>query len=95
MVQTYPPWQDHFIFFLAYNLTPISGPLLAKKYTNALVQSATHVDEFTDLCVGIPKDVLDSWMAKILSWETDRDKPNPYFNPSSGMSDSSCVADSS
>jgi hypothetical protein len=61
--------------------------LLAKKYTNALVQAATHMDEFTALCVDIPQETLDSWAARILAWEVDRKQLNPYFNPSSGTYD--------
>ena len=45
--------------------------LLAKKYTNALVQSATHEDEFEALCINIPLTIIDSWMARILTWEFD------------------------
>ena len=75
------------LFSFSYdNLTSTPGTLLAKKYTNALTQSATHADEFSALCIGILDDTLASWTAAILSWEGDRDQPNPYFNPSSGMS---------
>jgi len=81
-----------FSFSHTMSLSLLSGTLLPKKYTNALTQSATHTDEFAALCVSIPKDTLDSWTAKILSWERDRNQPNPYFNPSSGMSGSWCVA---
>lgn len=65
-----------------------SGTLLVRKYTNALTQSTGHTDEFTALCIDIPKDTLDLWTTRILSWERDRNQPNPYFNPSSGTSDS-------
>ena len=61
------------------------GPLLAKKYEAAQTQSATHSDEFTALCIDIPKDTLDSWTEKIISWEANRNQPNPFFHPSSGM----------
>jgi len=44
------------------------------------------VDEFAALSVDIPEEILHSWTAKILTWELDREQPNPYFNPSSGMS---------
>lgn len=56
-----------------------------KKYTAALAQSTTHSDEFSALSVDIPKDMLDSWTARIRSWENDRNQPNPYFNPLTGM----------
>ena len=69
-------------------LIPLSGTLLAKKYANALAQSAVHADEFAALCVGIPEEILNSWTARILAWEVDRDQPNPYFNPFSGTSNS-------
>ena len=77
-------------FFFVSLLLPATqllllGTLLAKKYTNALEQSAAHADEFDALCVDVPKETLDSWTEKITSWECDRSKPNPYFNPSSGM----------
>ena len=61
-----------------------SGTLLARKYANALTQSTTHVDEFDALCTDIPEGILNSWSARILAWEVDRDQPNPYFNLSSG-----------
>ncbi|KAF9782642.1 hypothetical protein BJ322DRAFT_1022239 [Thelephora terrestris] len=64
------------------------GTLLAKKYTNALVQSATHEDEFTALCTGISSETLGLWTTGITEWELDRTKPNPYFRPSSGLSES-------
>ena len=67
------------------------GPLLAKKYVNALEQSATHSDEFTDLCTDVPEDTLDSWTKRIVLWEGDRNQPNPYFNPSSGTSGNLCI----
>ncbi|KAF9777691.1 hypothetical protein BJ322DRAFT_1114826 [Thelephora terrestris] len=63
------------------------GTLLAKKYTNALVQSATHADEFDALCVGVSPDTVNLWTERILNWEGDRSQPNPYFNPSSGPSE--------
>ena len=66
------------------------GTLLAKKYAAALVQSATHADEFTALSVDVPEEVLASWTTRIVAWELDREQPNPYFNPSSGMS--YCIA---
>ena len=71
-----------------------SGTLLAKKYTNALVQSTIHVDELNALCVDIPEGILDSWTARILAWELDREQPNPYFNPRSGMSKCTVCCDS-
>ena len=78
-----------FLFLLRTN--PLhAGTLLAKKYTNALAQSATHEDEYVALCVGIPADTLGPWRTKILTWEADRDQPNPYFNPTSGMSCHRC-----
>ena len=61
-----------------------SGTLLAKKYVSAIAQSVTHADELAALCVDIPKDILDSWTARIIAWELDREQPNPYSNPSSG-----------
>ena len=67
----------------------LPGPLLAKKYATALTQATTHSDEFTALCINIPKYTLDSWTEKIISWEDNRNQPNPYFNPSSGTSDNS------
>ena len=75
------------LFFLLYdNLSTFLGALLAKKYSNAVKQSATHNDEFDGLCVGIPDKTLDSWTEKITAWEFDRGEPNPYFQPSSGTS---------
>ena len=59
--------------------------LLAKKYANALIQSATHTDELAALCVGIPKETLDLWTTRIITWEFDRKQPNPYSNPLSGV----------
>ena len=68
-----------------------TGTLLAKKYNNALVQSAVHIEEFAALCTDIPQETLDSWTARILAWELDRDQPNPYFNLSSGKPGSSQI----
>ena len=62
-----------------------SGTLLAKKYVNALTQSGTHADEFAALCIDIPEETLDLWTTRIVAWELNREQPNPYFNPSTGM----------
>ena len=51
---------------------------------NTLAQSATHTDKLAALCTNISEETLQSWKAKILSWECDWDQPNPYFNPISG-----------
>ena len=76
-----------FLLSLSYDdLILILGSLLAKKYATAVVQSATHADEFTALSVDVPEEILDSWTTKILTWEHDREQPNLYFNPSSGTS---------
>ena len=75
-------------FFSRDDLHPHPGALLAKKYTNALAQATDHGDEFTALCTDISAEVLDSWTTRIISWELDRSQPNPYFNPSSGTSNS-------
>ena len=58
---------------------------------NALAQSAIHADEFAALCIDISEGTLQLWEAKILSWERDRDQPNPYFNPASGRFNGPCI----
>ena len=67
-------------------LIHLSGTLLAKKFTNALEQSVVHSDEFLALSADIPSDILDLWTTRITSWESNRKMPNPYYNPSSGIS---------
>jgi len=74
------------------NLTLFSGALLVMKYTNACMQSTTHVDEFAALCTDVPEGLLELWATRILAWELNRKQPNPYFNPSSGASDHTCCA---
>jgi hypothetical protein len=77
-----------FLFVCIINSSLLLGPLLTKKYISALAQAATHSDEFAALCIDIPKDTLDSWTERIISWEGNRSQPNPYFNQSSGTSSS-------
>ena len=78
-------WYSHFPF-LQPQSNISSGTLFARKYANALIQSATHVDEFDALCVDIDEEILNLWTSRILAWELDRQQPNPYFTLLSGMS---------
>lgn len=61
-----------------------TGSLLKKKLSNALVQSKFHAEELASLNRRLPEDVLNAWTRRIIEWERDRTKPNPYYTPSEG-----------
>ena len=57
------------------------GSLLAKKYLNAVEQAAFHAEELSLLNEGLPATLVQSWTAKITTWEKDRGAANPYYIP--------------
>jgi len=57
------------------------GPLLAKKYLNAVKQAQFHKEELSLMNSSLPEDLVQLWAAKITTWENDRTAPNPYYMP--------------
>jgi hypothetical protein len=61
------------------------GPLLAKKYLNAVKQAKLHEKEQRLINAGLPATLLHSWTAMITIWENNRSAPNPYYTHSTSM----------
>ena len=57
------------------------GSLLAKKYLNAVQKAMVHAEELSFINDGLPTTLVQLWMAKITTWEDDRNAPNPYYIP--------------
>lgn len=57
------------------------GSLLAKKYLNAVEKADLHAEVISLINAGLPRDLVDLWTAKIITWENDRSAPNPYYTP--------------
>ena len=55
------------------------GPLLAKKYVNAVKQANLHKEELALINEDLPIALVHSWGAMITKWENDRKSPNPYY----------------
>ena len=62
------------------------GPLLAKKYLNAVEQAKLHEEELALISEDLPIALVHSWTAMITTWENDRNSPNPYYMPMKSMS---------
>ena len=61
------------------------GPLLAKKYLNAVKQARLHKEELRLINEELPTALLQSWTAMVTRWENDREAPNPYYTPVTSM----------
>lgn len=57
------------------------GPLLARKYLNAVKQAEVHREELRLINEELPAALLHSWEAMVKLWENDRSAPNPYYTP--------------
>ena len=62
------------------------GPLLAKKYPNAIEQAKLHKEELALISEDLPIALVHLWTAMITTWENDRDSPNPYYMPEKSTS---------
>lgn len=61
------------------------GPLLAKKYLNAVKQAQLHEEELRLINEELPVELVRSWEEIITTWENDRSAPNPYYTPVMSM----------
>jgi len=61
------------------------GPLLAKKYLNAVEQAKLHEEELLLISEDLPIALVRSWTAMITTWENNRNSPNPYYMPEKSM----------
>ncbi|KAF8991711.1 hypothetical protein BDQ17DRAFT_1392943 [Cyathus striatus] len=62
----------------SWNFHKIIGLLFIKKYKDACSMSAAHSDIFQKFTATFPESVIKNWEDRILAWEKDKMKTNPY-----------------